>query len=68
MREELGAIKVPTLVLHGERDGIIPVDAGRYLADRLPLGRFVGFEDTGHAPFLSRPERCFELIRGFCRP
>jgi pimeloyl-[acyl-carrier protein] methyl ester esterase len=68
MREELGAIKVPTLVLHGERDGIIPVDAGRYLADRLQLGRFVGFEDTGHAPFLSRPERCFELIRGFCRP
>jgi pimeloyl-[acyl-carrier protein] methyl ester esterase len=68
LRGGLADLGLPTLVVHGERDGIIPCDAGKYLADRLPQGRYVGLQDTGHAPFLSRSEQCLELVREFCRP
>lgn len=33
-------VTVPTLVLHGREDPVVPVDAGRELADALPRGRF----------------------------
>jgi pimeloyl-[acyl-carrier protein] methyl ester esterase len=68
LRGELSGVEAPTLVLHGDGDRIIPSDAGRYLAAHLPQGRFAGLADTGHAPFLSRPEQCFTLWREFCRP
>ncbi len=68
LRGDLSEVEAPTLVLHGEGDEIIPPEAGRYLAAHLPQGRFVGLPDTGHAPFLSRPEQCFSLWREFCRP
>ena len=54
-RDMLANIRIPALILHGECDRISPVAAGRYLADRLPCGEFVGLEGVGHAPFLSRP-------------
>jgi class 3 adenylate cyclase len=47
VRHVLPAIRVPTLVLHGTRDTIVPVDVGRYVADRIPGARFVEV-DAGH--------------------
>jgi pimeloyl-[acyl-carrier protein] methyl ester esterase len=67
LRGELCEVEAPALVLHGDEDQIIPPDAGQFLAARLPQGRFVGLAGTGHAPFLSRPEQCFNLWREFCR-
>jgi pimeloyl-[acyl-carrier protein] methyl ester esterase len=67
LRGDFSRVEAPTLVLHGEGDRIIPPDAGRYLAANLPQGRFAGLADAGHAPFLSRPEQCFNLWREFCR-
>lgn len=37
--------------MHGERDVIIPVGAGRCLAQQLPQARFQLFPGLGHAPF-----------------
>jgi pimeloyl-[acyl-carrier protein] methyl ester esterase len=68
LRGDLSGVEAPTLVLHGEGDEIIPAAAGRYLADRLPQGHFAGLAETGHVPFLSRPEQCFTLWREFFRP
>lgn len=68
LREELVAIEVPTLVLHGTEDEIVPLSAGRYLAETLPQARFQFLEGTGHAPFLSCPEQVFQLWREFCQP
>ncbi len=66
LRRELKELHVPTLVLHGEGDEIIPCDAGRYLAANLPHGSFFSLADTGHAPFLTHPEQCCNLLREFC--
>ena len=41
-------IKVPTLVIHGEADGVIPVENGRFLASRIPNAELMIFKNTGH--------------------
>lgn len=64
-RAQLAQIKVPTLIVHGSSDQIVPVAAGRYLAERIPRSRYVELEGTGHAPFLSRPAPMIALWREF---
>ena len=41
-------VTCPVLVLHGDRDGIVPQALGRELASLLPHGRFVGVPGAGH--------------------
>ncbi|MBL8738439.1 MAG: alpha/beta hydrolase [Planctomycetes bacterium] len=41
-------VTCPVLVLHGDRDGIVPQALGRELAALLPHGRFVGVPGAGH--------------------
>jgi len=67
LRDGLGRIMAPTLVIHGEKDRIIPFAAGLYMADRIKSSRLVRLEDAGHAPFLSRPAFCVDMIREFVR-
>ena len=42
--DPLYELTLPTLVCHGLEDPIVPVDAGRTLADGLPRGRFEAVE------------------------
>ena len=52
----LGRIAVPTLVLWGESDGIVPVPYGRAYAGLIPGARFVPIARAGHHPELEQPE------------
>jgi pimeloyl-ACP methyl ester carboxylesterase len=64
-RDRLPAISVPTLILWGRNDWIVPV-AGAYEYERLiPGARRVIFEDTGHLPMLERPARFNQLVEEF---
>src|SRR5262249_39233381 len=47
VRHVLSAIRVPTLVLHGSRDTLVPVEVARYVADRIPGARLVEVQ-AGH--------------------
>ena len=47
VRHVLPAIRVPTLVLHGGRDTIVPIEVARYVADRIPGARLVEMQ-AGH--------------------
>jgi pimeloyl-ACP methyl ester carboxylesterase len=47
VRHVLPAIRVPTLVLHGSEDTIVPIEVARYVADRIPGARLVEVP-TGH--------------------
>ncbi len=49
VRAALPLITQPTLVLHRTGDRIIPVEAGRLLADRLPDARFEELPGDDHA-------------------
>lgn len=65
LRGSLAAIRQPTLVVHGERDAVIPVEAACRLADCLPNARLEIFLGAAHVPFLSQPDRFAELLREF---
>ncbi len=67
LRLQLADLKVATLIMHGVKDAIVPLGAGRYLADALPEANFKPLAKAGHAPFLSNPEETFQLWREFCR-
>lgn len=68
LRMQLAELDMPTLVMHGAEDKIVPSGAGRYLAQALPQARLQLLEQAGHAPFLSYPEDVFQMWREFCRP
>ncbi len=56
LRPVLSRIEVPSVVIAGEGDALVPLAAARCLADSLPCGRLITVEKGGHAPFLSVPE------------
>ena len=48
VRPLLSAIRVPTLILHGKEDHIVPVEVARYMAERIPGAQLVELPGTGH--------------------
>jgi 3-oxoadipate enol-lactonase len=44
----LGRVAVPTLVVHGDEDLVVPVENGRRLAARIPRARLVILPGIGH--------------------
>jgi class 3 adenylate cyclase len=48
IRHVLPAVRVPTLVIHGADDEIVPPDAARDLAGRIPGARYVELAGVGH--------------------
>jgi len=44
----LHRIDVPTLVVHGSKDRMIPVENGQMLAAGIPGARLLELEDSGH--------------------
>jgi class 3 adenylate cyclase len=48
VRHVLPAVRVPTLVLHGADDRIVPAEVGAYVADQIPSARFVVIPGVGH--------------------
>jgi class 3 adenylate cyclase len=52
VRPLLGAINVPTLVVHVGHDPVIPRRFGRYMADQIPGGRYVEIDGDFHASWV----------------
>jgi pimeloyl-ACP methyl ester carboxylesterase len=46
--DELATLAVPTLVVHGDADLLVPTDNGRFLADRIPGAELVLLPGAGH--------------------
>lgn len=62
-RSDTERVDVPALVIHGPADGIVPVDAARGTARRLPNGVFCRMERTGHVAMIERPAAYNRLLR-----
>jgi pimeloyl-ACP methyl ester carboxylesterase len=52
----LDRIEVPTLVVHGSDDRVIPVDNAHLMAERVPNCRLTELESTGHLYVTEVPE------------
>ena len=47
---KLGGIHVPTLVVWGKQDGLLPVESGERYAQAIPGAKLVTFDKCGHVP------------------
>ena len=67
MTEAARGIRVPTLVLHVERDRVVPIEEGRHLAGLIPGSRFVQVDGDNHMPIGAEPawKRVLAEVRGF---
>jgi len=64
---QLAQIKVPTLVICGEHDGIAPPAEMRGIAEQLPAGKFALIKQAGHMAPLEQPAAVNAAIREFLR-
>lgn len=64
-RERLPEIEIPTLVVWGLNDKIVPVEAALGYHRLIPNSRLELFERTGHLPQLERPGRFNPLVEEF---
>ncbi len=62
---QLGRIRSPTLVMHGERDRLVPLAAGRMLADRIPEAELAVVPGAGHAYAMEAPQESLDLLLGW---
>ena len=68
LREAVGALACPALVVAGERDTLVPVGAARATAALLPNAGVEVVAGAGHAPFIARPQVVADLIHAFLQP
>lgn len=64
-RARLPEIEIPTLVVWGLNDQIVPVEAALGYHRLIPHSRLEIFERTGHLPQLERPARFNPLLEQF---
>lgn len=65
IEESLPQVAVPTLVVRGSRDPIVPRRWGNEAAALLPDGRLAEVDGGGHALNYSRPDELVGLVRDF---
>ena len=56
---------MPTLIVWGERDAVLPVDHGRDAQQGIPGSRLEIFEGAGHIPQLDDPARFVAVVEEF---
>lgn len=61
--ERLAELSVPTLVLHGTADRVVPVANGELLHELIPNGEFERFDGAPHLFFIERADAVTERLR-----
>jgi pimeloyl-[acyl-carrier protein] methyl ester esterase len=62
LRAQVPGQRTRCVVMHGTRDAITPIEAGRWLARSWPGARLVEIEDAAHLPFVSHPQRFLDAV------
>lgn len=65
VRAILPSIRVPTLIVHRERDALVNVEAGRFLARQIPNAKYVELPGNDHLPWAGDTERVVDEIEEF---
>ena len=60
----LAAIVVPTLVITGADDAMIPLDCARAIAGSIPAAELAVIPDCGHLPPIEKPDVMAGLLQG----
>ena len=65
IRERLGEIACPTLIVWGDKDRLVPVKDATAFEQLIPDARKIIYADTGHLSMLERPDRFNADVRSF---
>jgi pimeloyl-[acyl-carrier protein] methyl ester esterase len=66
LRKSLPRVAQPVLLLHGDRDSIVPLAAAEYLQRALTRARLDVFSGAAHAPFVAHAAGVAKRIAEFC--
>lgn len=61
--EDVAKVQVPTLVMWGEEDALIPYDAANWYMQHLPKGTLANYRGIGHLPQEEAAERSVTDLR-----
>ena len=65
LKDVLGQVKVPTLLLWGENDLVTTMDVAETFHKLIPNSTLVTVKNCGHAPMIEHPEWFSEEVRKF---
>jgi class 3 adenylate cyclase len=61
-------VRIPTLILHGIEDELVPVEVARYMASHIPTARLVEIPGVGHLALGGKPsDRIGVELEGFVK-
>jgi pimeloyl-ACP methyl ester carboxylesterase len=63
--ERLPDIKVPTLVIAGDADKLVPVENSRLIASRIPMAELVILKNMGHGFNIEAAEQVNDVVLNF---
>lgn len=63
--ERIANLRLPTLILWGGRDRLIPPSVGQTFQAQIPGSRLVVFDDLGHVPQEEDPAQTVAVVREF---
>jgi len=63
--DRLGSIKVPTLVMWGKQDKLLPIAAGERYAAGIAGAKMVSFDKCGHVPPIEKTEEFLAAVTVF---
>src|SRR5258708_26645604 len=65
IKDHIDAIKVPTLILWGEEDHLLPVAAGHAFNEAIPHSKLIVYPATGHIPMEEMAQQSAADVRAF---
>jgi 2-hydroxymuconate-semialdehyde hydrolase len=63
--DELADMRIPTLLVHGRDDKVIPVSSSEQVAEQIPGARLEVFPECGHWVQIERTEEFCALVLEF---
>lgn len=67
LRHFLPSVDVPTLLVWGRQDAIVPINSGESYRDGIPGAKLAVLENCGHMPEMEQPVEFTNLVREFLK-
>ena len=65
VRPDLSKLKIPTLILHGDQDAIVPASESAFAASQIPNSKLLILNGAGHVPTMTHPREITSAINKF---
>lgn len=65
LQDEIEEISIPTLIIHGENDNIIPVEHGKEISNHIEQGKLMTLDKGNHFSILKTPQEISLHIKQF---